>query len=126
MPTILYANSSRTPKRKTDEPRVADNATQAAKRAKTRPALGFTDDEKINGDPNRAFPLAINANILCDKVGGCLVDEGNPVDILYQSTFEKVRAKKGEPKILLRNGGSWTQRNERAPMGIHQFGRHLW
>jgi len=51
-------------------------------------ALGFTDDEKINRDPNGKFPLIISASILGTMVGGCLIDEGNPVDILYPNMFE--------------------------------------
>lgn len=34
------------------------------------------------------FYSSISASIMGHKVGGCLVDEGNFVDIMYQITFE--------------------------------------
>lgn len=31
---------------------------------KGRPALSFSDSEKVNGDPNRTYPLVISTKIL--------------------------------------------------------------
>lgn len=94
MPTVLNVNPSITLKRKVEEPRVTDNTTPTTKRMMTRPALGLNEDKRINGDPNGTFPLVINAVMLDHRVGGCLVDEGNPVDILYQCTFERLGLRK--------------------------------
>lgn len=38
--------------------------------------------------------IPLNANMLNHMVEGCLIDEGNPVDILYQGTFERLKLKK--------------------------------
>lgn len=57
MPNPTIKNPRRASKRKTTKPRVADNAAMAAKRVKTRPNMGFTNEKKINGDPNETFPL---------------------------------------------------------------------
>jgi hypothetical protein len=59
------------------------------KKRKARPALGFTDNEQINGDPNGIFPLVITANILGHNVGRCMIDEGSPMDIFKELGLNK-------------------------------------
>jgi len=81
---------SRTTKRGTVDHERAGEEAPKAKTEKVRAALGFTDDEKVNGDPNGIFPLIISTNIHGHRVRGCLIDEGNPVDILYQNIIERL------------------------------------
>ncbi|AET03004.1 hypothetical protein MtrunA17_Chr8g0360101 [Medicago truncatula] len=40
--------------------------------------------------------------------------------------IRKIRAKIGEPEVLLQNGTICTQRHMHAPIGIRHFGRHFW
>lgn len=63
-------------------------ATPTTKNTKTRPVLGFTDDDKVNGSPNGILPLVIVISILSHNVGECLIDEVSPLDILSNNLKE--------------------------------------
>ena len=60
---------------------------------KTRPLLGFTDNEKVNEIPNKELPLVIVMDIRGHDVARCLLDEGSFIEILYQDAFEKLGLK---------------------------------
>jgi len=70
----------------------------APKGAKTRPNLGFTNKEKVNGGSNKIFSLVIIIGIHGNDVARCIIDEGNLMDILYQDAFEKLGLKKVDLK----------------------------
>jgi len=77
---------------------VGRQAKESRRGEKITLTLGFTDDEKINGDPNRIYPLIISVIFQKHQVGGYLIDEGNLVDILYENTFEPVGLKREKMK----------------------------
>ena len=84
----------RATKRVAADLKIEDDLTPKVEKVMTTPVLSFIDDKKVNGDSNGRFPLVINENIHGHLVGGCLMDEGNPLDILYQNTFEYLRLKR--------------------------------
>jgi hypothetical protein len=77
VPEDTFRSTSKTHRRHATKKSI----NEEAKKVKIRLALGFTNDEKINEDPKGTIPLTISQSIHGHLVGGCLIDEGNHVDI---------------------------------------------